>query len=78
MQAQIQPLRLLVPLDYPYSSPMVLDEISFDTRYETLHRNQVTTVGLNIYDLKDLYSHVSVYTSMRIYPREPDQGSVCP
>jgi len=35
MQAQIQPLRLLFPMDYPYSSPIVLEEISFDTRYES-------------------------------------------
>lgn len=34
MQSQIQPLRLRVPVNYPYNSPISLEETPYDTRYE--------------------------------------------
>jgi len=54
--AQIQPLRLLVPLDYPYSSPMVLDEISFDTsvhKYEDLSARTRSRFSLSMREISE-------------------------
>ncbi|OAP11165.1 hypothetical protein AXX17_AT2G06680 [Arabidopsis thaliana] len=54
--AQIQPLRLLFPMDYPYSSPIVLEEISFDTsvhKYEDLSARTRSRFSLSMKELSE-------------------------
>ncbi|VYS52220.1 unnamed protein product [Arabidopsis thaliana] len=54
--AQIQPLRLLFPMDYPYSSPIVLEEISFDTsvhKYEDLSARTRSRFSLSMKEFSE-------------------------
>ncbi|XP_020882611.1 probable mediator of RNA polymerase II transcription subunit 15c isoform X3 [Arabidopsis lyrata subsp. lyrata] len=54
--SQIQPLRLLVPMDYPLSSPILLEDFPFDTsvhKYEDLSARTRSRFSLSMTELSE-------------------------
>ncbi|KAG7559298.1 Mediator complex subunit 15 KIX domain [Arabidopsis thaliana x Arabidopsis arenosa] len=54
--SQIQPLRLLVPMDYPLSSPIILEDFPFDTsvhKYEDLSARTRSRFSLSMRELSE-------------------------